>query len=139
MSKKFTPTVGVEIIIEKDGMILLGKRKNAAGEGLYGLPGGHVEPGETVIQTAIRELQEETGLKVQPDDLELIVVADAPDSEYPYLHIAFKLMSYEGEPKLCEPEKCEGWEWKDPNNIDGEFFGHENILKTYRSGKLYLK
>ena len=40
--KKF-PRVGIGVIIRKDNKILLGKRKNAHGEGSWCFPGGHLE------------------------------------------------------------------------------------------------
>jgi 8-oxo-dGTP diphosphatase len=52
--------VGCEIFLIKDDAILLGKRKNCYGEGTWGLPGGHLEQGES-----IRELLEEFGIEVE--------------------------------------------------------------------------
>jgi 8-oxo-dGTP diphosphatase len=54
--------VGVNIFVVRDGKLLLGKRKNVYGNGEWGLPGGHLESGETMVQAAARELDEETGL-----------------------------------------------------------------------------
>jgi 8-oxo-dGTP diphosphatase len=56
------PRVGVEIIVVKEGKILLGKRKGAHGSGCYSPPGGNLECKETVETCAKRELDEETGL-----------------------------------------------------------------------------
>ena len=55
--------VGVGVIV-KDGenRILLEKRSDC---GLWGLPGGRIEPGESVIEAAEREVEEETGFKVK--------------------------------------------------------------------------
>jgi mutator protein MutT len=63
------PTAG--ILLFKNNTVLLVKHKEAAGHlnGVYGIPGGHIEPGETIEQAGIRELQEETGLVVQLSDL----------------------------------------------------------------------
>lgn len=49
-------------IRNKAGEILLEKRSD---NGLWGLPGGKVEPGETIEETAIREVKEETGFNVK--------------------------------------------------------------------------
>ncbi|MFF0147162.1 ADP-ribose pyrophosphatase YjhB (NUDIX family) [Amycolatopsis sulphurea] len=48
------------------GRLLLIRRGHAPGKGLWSLPGGRVEPGETDIEAVIRELREETGLHVTP-------------------------------------------------------------------------
>ena len=54
--------VGVGVVIrDHHGWILLEKRSDS---GLWGLPGGKIEPGESVIEAAIREVHEETGLLV---------------------------------------------------------------------------
>lgn len=53
---------GVGIVIRNmGGDILLERRSD---NGLWGLPGGRVEPGESLLQTALREAKEETGLTI---------------------------------------------------------------------------
>ena len=54
--------VGVGVIVVDDrGRVLLEKRSD---NGMWGLPGGGIEPGESVYETALREVKEETGLDV---------------------------------------------------------------------------
>jgi 8-oxo-dGTP diphosphatase len=60
----------VGAVIQDDrGRLLLIKRGHEPGRGLWSLPGGRVEPGETDAQALIRELREETGLGVEPGEL----------------------------------------------------------------------
>ncbi len=54
---------------DDDGRILLVRRRNEPGRGLWSVPGGRVEPGETDTQAVIREMEEETGLVVEPGPL----------------------------------------------------------------------
>jgi HAD superfamily hydrolase (TIGR01450 family) len=49
------------VILDGAGRVLLGRR---ADNGLWGLPSGHVEPGETVAEAVRREVREEVGLEV---------------------------------------------------------------------------
>ena len=49
-------------VFDEAGRVLLGRRLD---NGLWGLPSGHVEVGETAAQAAVREVAEETGLQVQ--------------------------------------------------------------------------
>ena len=56
------PRVGASAAIFRDRDILLIQRGKGAYSGLWSLPGGHVEPGETVSAAAAREVAEETGV-----------------------------------------------------------------------------
>ncbi|MFI9011282.1 NUDIX hydrolase [Actinosynnema sp. NPDC053489] len=49
---------------DSEGRLLLVRRRNPPGEGLWSLPGGRVEPGESDETAIVRELREETGLSV---------------------------------------------------------------------------
>ncbi|MGX5804070.1 NUDIX hydrolase [Bradyrhizobium sp. Arg314] len=59
--RKIIPAVSVAIV--RGRTVLLVKRARAPSQGLYAYPGGKVEPGETLMQAAARELLEETGLE----------------------------------------------------------------------------
>jgi ADP-ribose pyrophosphatase YjhB (NUDIX family) len=54
---------GVAAVIFEDGRVLLQRRDDT---GRWGLPGGAVDPGESVRAAIIREVREETGLDVEP-------------------------------------------------------------------------
>ena len=54
---------------DDDGRLLLVQRRNDPGAGLWSVPGGRVEPGETDAQALVREMAEETGLTVEPGPL----------------------------------------------------------------------
>ena len=56
---RITPQIGAEAAVFRDGRLLLIKRHD---DGLWAVPGGMVEVGETLTQAALRELLEETGL-----------------------------------------------------------------------------
>ncbi|MEM3871833.1 MAG: nucleotide sugar dehydrogenase [Nitrososphaeria archaeon] len=62
----YNPAVAVNAIIEKDESIFLVKRSIEPFKGLWSLPGGFIEYNETVEEALVREVEEETGLKIKP-------------------------------------------------------------------------
>ena len=60
------PYLAVSAAIFRDGQVLIVRRGRPPAQGLYTLPGGGVELGETLEQAVIREVREETGLAIAP-------------------------------------------------------------------------
>ena len=55
------PCVGA-LAYDAEGRLLLIRRRNEPGRGLWSVPGGRVEPGESDAEAVVREMAEETGL-----------------------------------------------------------------------------
>lgn len=68
------PVALVALLGERDGHVgvLLGRKLRGFGQGKIVLPGGKIEPGESMSQGAVREFFEETGLLVSESELELL-------------------------------------------------------------------
>jgi ADP-ribose pyrophosphatase len=60
-----SPQIAVGAIVIKDGHILLVKRGQPPGQGMWAIPGGSVELGETLQEAAEREVKEETGIIIR--------------------------------------------------------------------------
>jgi 8-oxo-dGTP diphosphatase len=60
------PYLAVSAAIFRDGRVLIVRRGRPPARGLYTLPGGGVELGETLEEAIIREVREETGLAIAP-------------------------------------------------------------------------
>ena len=63
------PKVAAICIVERDLKVLMVKRGNQPGIGLWSMPGGYVDRGEVVEEAATREVLEETGLAVEVERL----------------------------------------------------------------------
>jgi ADP-ribose pyrophosphatase len=62
------PVVAVGACVFKDGRVLLVRRANPPAQGLWAIPGGRVELGETLAEAARREIREETGVRIAPGE-----------------------------------------------------------------------
>ena len=128
---KKIPRVGVSVIIKKENKILLGIRKGSHGAGTWAFPGGHVEFGETVFDTAHREVREEVGIEI--DNLKHgPYTEDIFQKENKHYITIFVIADYKsGNVRVMEPGKSEPWEWFDWNNLpDNLFLPIINLKKT---------
>ena len=73
-----TPHLTVDCVIKKNSYILLIKRKYEPFRDMYALPGGFVDLGESVEDACIREIKEETNLKLKKKDLKLVNIYSQP-------------------------------------------------------------
>ena len=91
-------------LIEKGSAILLQNRVKKDWQG-YTLPGGHIEPGESVVDAVVREIREETGLTVL--DPHLCGVKQFPIEGGRYLVFLFKAESFTGVLRASEEGSVE--------------------------------
>lgn len=66
------------VVVNEKREVLLVRRGGEPFKGCWALPGGFMEMDETIEHCAVRELEEETGLKVSEKDIEMIGVYSAP-------------------------------------------------------------
>ena len=124
------PKVGVGVMVRKEGKILLGKRKNAHGEGAWSFPGGHLEFKESWGECARREVMEETGLQLKNVQF-ATATNDIFEKEGKHYITIIMLADYDsGEVQLREPDKCESWQWFSWKNLPQPLFVPiQNLLK----------
>ncbi len=107
------PLVGVGGILIQDNKILLVKRKNEPGKGLWAIPGGLVEPGEAIKDAVKREIREETNLVVdalRPINADEVIVRDKEERiKYHYVLVDFLCKVIEGSLKPGDDAKEVRW------------------------------
>ena len=101
-------------MISRGDEILLQNRVKTDWRG-YCFPGGHVEPGESIVDSVIREMQEETGLTVK--NPKLCGIKQFPIDGGRYLVFLFKTREFTGELRSSEEGKVEWIPRKDLPNI----------------------
>ena len=98
--------LAVSAAIVRDGRILVVRRARPPAHGLFSLPGGLVESGETLTEAVRREVAEETGLAIEPIALAGFREAIMRDSEERverhFVILAFAARWQGGEPMLNE-------------------------------------
>jgi ADP-ribose pyrophosphatase YjhB (NUDIX family) len=115
------PFLAVSAAVVRDGKILVVRRARPPANGLYTLPGGVVEAGETLEEAVAREVLEETSLTIAPVALAGFREAIARDRdervERHFVILCFASRWLSGEPILNE-ELSEA-RWLDPAEISG--------------------
>ncbi|MEU7894042.1 2'-5' RNA ligase family protein [Nonomuraea sp. NPDC049152] len=106
---RFKAIVDVHVLLVRDGKLLLGRRANTGyADGLWHLPSGHLEAGESAVEGAVREAREEVGVAIDPADLTFVhAMHRAPDR----VGLFFRAERWDGEPYNAEPGKCDALEW----------------------------
>ena len=115
------PFLAVSAAIVRDGKLLVVRRARAPAHGLYTLPGGVVEVGETLTEAVAREVHEETGMTVEPVALagyREALVRDAQERvERHFVILCFAAHWRAGEPVLNE--ELDEARWIDPAELAG--------------------
>jgi 8-oxo-dGTP diphosphatase len=121
-----TPLVGVGAVIVDDGRVLLVRRGREPLKGHWSLPGGMLELGESLIAGVVREVEEETGLTVEPLELvELLdrIHRDGERVQYHYVIADYLCRVVGGELKAASDADAVRWvkrpEWNEPDNSAG--------------------
>lgn len=116
MSKK-PYSVSVKALVRDSRGRCLVIRRSAASKhnpGGWDLPGGKIDPGETVDDALVREVAEETGLAI-----DIIRVAGAAESEAPNRKIAYLIFETRAdEAKVRLSSEHDGYEWVPPSRLE---------------------
>lgn len=89
------------LIFNEKGQVLLQRRSD---DGLWGNPGGSMDLGETIYETTIREIKEETNLDIKKEDLKIFNIYSGEEQHHIYpnkdevyfINIIFEVTNYKG-------------------------------------------
>jgi 8-oxo-dGTP diphosphatase len=90
------PTLVTLVYCLRDGQVLLLQRAKPPCPGLWVAPGGKVDPGESPVEGAIRELREETGLQARRTVLRGVITETSPRLDWQWLIFAYVVLDFDG-------------------------------------------
>jgi 8-oxo-dGTP diphosphatase len=124
------PQLTVTVAIFHESNVLLGLRKNDPYSDMWCLPGGFMNPGESFLDTAIREVKEETGVDITANQLTLVSqrfsIGIDPRGWVVDHGYAINLT---GAPSLCAGDDIGQVRWSPIDEIPELAFDHKKILQ----------
>jgi 8-oxo-dGTP diphosphatase len=100
-------------VVVQNSRLLLVRRSNKPDVGLWGYPGGKIELGETIMDAAIRELHEETGIEAEAREiltsLDVILHNDEDELQHHYVLVAVLCEYLGGEPMAADDVSEAAW------------------------------
>jgi 8-oxo-dGTP diphosphatase len=115
------PFLAVSAAIIRDGKVMIVRRAAGLATGIYTLPGGVVEAGESLTEAVIREVAEETGLAIAPVAMagyrEMIARDEAGRVHRHFVIVSFAARWLSGEPVPQIAEVSEAV-WRAPQELE---------------------
>lgn len=119
-------SVYLMLINDLDEVLLLKRRNTGFKDGEFGLPAGHVDGGETLVEAMQKEAREEVGIELKAENLRLVHVVHRHCGDHERLDFFFECRRWDGEPMNCEEGKCEELRWVSLDDLP------DNTIDYYR-------
>ena len=104
-----------------EGLVLVGRRRAEPGAPLA-VPGGKPEAGESVEECAVRELAEETGLRLDRGAVRTFACVLVPTERESWVVAGVAAFLEASDPRELEPGKFGSFQWIDPRQPPGDLF-----------------
>jgi 8-oxo-dGTP pyrophosphatase MutT (NUDIX family) len=100
------------LVLIQDQKVLLQRRYQTGWmDGMYAFAAGHIESQETAIQAMAREAKEEIDITIGEDGLTVAHILQRYAGNREYFDVYLTATAWEGEPKICEPDKSDDLKW----------------------------
>jgi 8-oxo-dGTP diphosphatase len=139
--ERFKLIPSIYLILIKDNQVLLLRRFQTGYEdGNYGLPAGHADGGEAMKEAMAREALEEIGIRINRNDLELVLTMHRWCGDHERMDLFFTIKNWEQEIKNMEPEKCDDLSWFSLDNLPKNLIPYiGNAIDCYKKGIRYCE
>ena len=108
----YTVVISSYVIFQRGDRVLFARRCNTGyRDGEYSVPAGHIEEGEFATAAAIREIQEEVGVMIEPKDLQPAHIMHRHCEDHERIDFFFTCEKWTGEITNTEPDKCDDIQW----------------------------
>ena len=116
--ENFLSSVYLIIKNDKEEILLQRRQGTKLWPGFLALPAGHIDEKENAYEAVIREAKEEFGIEISINNIvDTFVVNRRNKSLMPYYDVYFEIDNYNGEIKICEPERCSELVWCNINKV----------------------
>jgi ADP-ribose pyrophosphatase YjhB (NUDIX family) len=134
------PYVGASyLFLIEDNKILLQRRFQTGFEdGNYGVPAGHLDGGETARAGGAREIREEIGLEIKPEDMNVVHVMRRKAKHDERIDFFIAAKEYTGTITNMQPHKCDDLQFFPLDNLPDNMVDYVRVaIENYRKGITY--
>lgn len=142
-----TPSAVIVLLVRAAGgrkQVLLQRRQNTGfADGKWDFSfAGHVEHGEKMKRSAVREAREELGIVIAEGDLDFATVVHKREEQIDltYINVYFTCKKFCGQPTICEPFKCSEIAWFDLDRLPDDLIDdRKEVARAMAEGRSYIE
>ena len=137
MEERYKSKIIVDLYLERENdkgekeILMLLRQNTGHADGLYDLPGGHVDPNEDIFDAMIREAKEEIGINIKRENMKILHIYHHFKKDS--IKFVFKVNDYLEKVENKEPDKCKELKWIKLSDLP------ENIIQGIKNEIEYIK